>query len=117
MTPCKRSEVENGKVRIVRAGDNTLHPVEAKYLRPEVHSLMEVDRPVIRAKDLDRVVLWVGQPLSKLAHTYAAKYIRWGAKQTFESKKSKAVTVPERSTCVSRPLWYDLTNAGTGAIF
>jgi len=117
MTPCKRSEVESGKVRIVRAGDNTLHPVEAEYLRPEVHSLMEVDRPVIRAKDLDRVVLWVNQPLSKLAYTYAGKYIRWGAQQTFESKKSKAVTVPERSTCAARPLWYDLTTDRIGVVF
>ena len=117
MTPCKRSEVEGGKVRIVRAGENTLHPIEQEYLRPEVHSLMEVDRPAIRAKDLDRVVLWVNRPLSKLAHTYAGRYIRWGAKQTFESKKSKAVTVPERSTCASRPLWYDLTSAGTGTAF
>jgi len=117
MTPCKRSEVESGKVRIVRAGDNTLHPVEKEYLRPEVHSLMEVNRPVVHANELDRVVLWADQPLAKLAHTYAGKYIRWGSKQTFESKKSKAVTVPERSTCASRPLWYDLTNATTGTVF
>ena len=117
MTPCKRSEVDSGKVRIVRAGDNTLHPVEDEYLRPEVHSLMEVDRPVIRAKDLDRVVLWVDRPLSKLAHTCAGRYIRWGAKQTFESKKSKAVTVPERSTCASRPVWYDVTTSRIGMAF
>ncbi|MGA9453111.1 MAG: hypothetical protein WBW41_17410, partial [Verrucomicrobiia bacterium] len=114
---CKRGEVESGKVRIVRAGDNTLHPVEKEYLRPEVHSLMEVVRPVIRANELDRVVLWVDQPLAKLAHTCAAKYIRWGLRQTFESKKSKAVTVPERSTCASRPVWYDLTNTTTGTVF
>src|ERR1035441_8639658 len=56
MTSCKRSEIESGEVRIVRAGDNTLHPIETKYLKPEVHSLMQVDRPVIRASDLDRVV-------------------------------------------------------------
>jgi len=109
MTPCKIAEVEKGKVRIVRAGDGTLHPIEAKYLRPEVHSLMQVDRPVVRAKDLDRVVLWVDKPLAELGGTYVAKYIRWGAKQTFQSSKSKAVPVPQRSTCAARPLWYDLT--------
>jgi hypothetical protein len=117
MTPCKIAEVEKGKVRIVRAGDTTLHPIEAKYLRPEVHSLMQVDRPVVRAKDLDRVVLWVSEPLHKLAGTYVAKYIRWGAKQTFQSSKSKAVHVPQRSTCASRSLWYDLTGAATGIAF
>ncbi len=117
MTPCKRSEIESGKVRIIRAGDNTLHPIEAEYLRPEVHSLMQVDRPIIRAGDLDRVILWVDKPLSALSNTYVAKYIRWGAKQTFASKKSKAVPVPERSTCASRPLWYDLTSNRVGVAF
>jgi len=117
MTPCKKGEIESGKVRIIKAGDNTLHPLEEEFLRPEVHSLMAVDRPVIRAKDLDRVVLWVNQSLKELSHTYAGKYIRWGAKQTFESKKSSAVPVPQRSTCASRPVWYDLTNIDTGTVF
>ncbi len=117
MTSCKRSEIESGKVRIVRAGDNTLHPIETKYLKPEVHSLMQVDRPVIHASDLDRVVLWVNEPLGALGHSYAAKYIRWGAKQTFPSKKSKAVPVPQRSTCASRPVWYDLTTGTNGVAF
>jgi hypothetical protein len=117
MKPCKISEVESGKVKIVRAGDNTLHPIETKYLRPEVHSLMQVTRPVIRASDTDRVVLWVNSPLEDLEGTYVAKYIKWGAKHTFESRKSKAVPVPQRSTCASRPLWYDLTNATTGIAF
>lgn len=117
MTPCKCNEIESGKVRIVRAGDNTLHPIETLYIRPEVHSLMQVSRPVITAKDLDRVVLWVNQSLKEIAGTYAAKYIRWGSTQTFESKKSKAVPVPQRTSCASRPLWYDLTNASTGSTF
>ncbi len=117
MTSCKRSEIESGKVRIVRAGDNTLHPIETKYLKPEVHSLMQVDRPVIHASDLDRVVLWVNEPLGALGHSYAAKYIRWGSKQTFPSKKSKAVPVPQRSTCASRPVWYDLTTGTNGVAF
>ena len=117
MAPCKRSEIESGEVRIVRAGDNTLHPIETKYLKPEVHSLMEVDRPVIRAGDLDRVVLWVHEPLGALGRSYAAKYIRWGAKQTFPSSKSKAVPVPQRTSCASRPVWYDLTTATNGVAF
>ncbi len=117
LAPAKRDEVESGTVRIVRAGDNTLHPIEAEYLRPEIHSLMQVDRPLVRASDTDRLVLWVNQGLKDLAGTYVAKYIRWGAKQTFASKKSQAVPVPERSTCKSRQLWYDLTGVKTGACF
>jgi len=117
MVPCKRSEVDNGHVRIVRAGDNTLHPIEAEYLRPEIHSLMQVDRPVVRATDSDRVVLWADKSLSELGNTYVGKYIRWGTKQTFPSKKSKSVPVPQRSTCASRPVWYDLTTDTNGVAF
>lgn len=117
MTPCKLKDVENGNVRIIRAGDNTLHPMEKEFIRPEIHSLMQVDRPVIRASDCSRVVLWVNQELQDIANTFAAKYIRWGAKQTFASKKSKPVHVPERSTCSSRPKWYDLTTDKIGVVF
>lgn len=116
-TSCQIQEIEKGKVCIVQAGDKTLHPIEAEYLRPEVHSLMEVDRPLIRARDLDRVVLWVDRPLKELEGTYVSSYIRWGARQTFSSSKSGSVTVPERSTCLGRPLWYDLIRPGIGVSF
>jgi hypothetical protein len=42
--------VISGEVKIVRGGANTLHPIGSLYLKPEVHSLMKVDRPVIRAR-------------------------------------------------------------------
>lgn len=117
ITHCSRRDVESGKIRIIRAGDKTIHPIEAEFIRPEVHSLMEVDRPVVRTADCKRVVLWVNQELKDIADTYAAKYIRWGAKQTFTSKKSKPVKVPERSTCASRERWYDITTDKVGVSF
>jgi hypothetical protein len=78
---------------------------------------MEVDRPVVRTADCKRVVLWVNQELKDIDNTYAAKYIRWGAKQTFASKKSKPVKVPERSTCAARERWYDITTDKIGIAF
>ena len=120
LAPATLAEVESGKVRIVRAGDNTLHPIETEYLRPEVHSLMQVDRPVVRAADTNRVVLWVNKELKDLAGTYVAKYIRWGARKTFAPKRQsggKAKVVPERSTCAARPVWYDLTTSTNGVAF
>jgi hypothetical protein len=117
LASAKIGDVESGKVRIVRAGDNTLHPIEAEYLRPEVHSLMQVKRPVVRAADTDRVVLWVNKELRELSGTLAAKYIRWGAKEPFASKKQAGGSVkplPERSTCQSRERWYDLTRQEPG---
>ena len=117
ITVTKRSGIASGKIAVIEAGDGTLHCVERKYLRLEVHSLMQVDRPTVRSAQLDRVVLWVDQPLKELDGTLVQKYIKWGAKQTFASKKSKAVPVPERSSCKSRNLWYDVTGLEPGVGF
>jgi methylase of polypeptide subunit release factors len=115
-THCKRSEVESGEVKLVKtgSGDDTVHPVEAKYLSPEVHSLMNVSRPVLTPSDLSRIVLLVSEPMHALKGTYVQKYLRYGERNTFASTKSKAVPVPERATCASRNLWYDLTYTKCG---
>lgn len=117
MSRCKRQDVESGKVVIVECSDGTLHPIESEFLRPEVHSLMQVDRPVVTADQLDRVVLWVNQPLKELKGTFVHQFISWGTKQTFQSKKSKSVPIPERPGCAGRSPWYDLTGRKPGIGF
>ena len=114
MTHCKRAEVESGAVKLIQAGDGTVHPVEAKYLAPEVHSLMNVSRPAMSAADVDRLILRVRERMKDLKGTYVQKYLHYGEKTTFASKKSKAVPVPKRSTCAGREQWYDLTNTKPG---
>jgi len=104
-----REDVESGDLSIIRDGAGTWHAIESEYLKPEVHSLMKVDRPEIRARDLDRVVLLVSGPLSSLRGTYVHKYLKHGEVSTYASKKSKSVPVPQRSTCAARDPWYDLT--------
>jgi hypothetical protein len=116
MTRCSRKD-ETGQVIVVRCGDGTLHPVEGHFFKPEVHSLMQVDRPLVEAEQLDRVVLWVSEPLETLKGTLIHQYITWGGKQTFSSKKSKSVPIPLRPTCAGRPLWYDLTGLKAGIGF
>jgi len=104
-----RASIEAGAIKIVRAGDRSEHPIEAEYLQPEVHSLMTIDQPVVRAADLDRVVLLVGEPLAALKGTWVGRYLRFGETHAFESRKSKSVPVPKRSTVAARNPWYDLT--------
>jgi|GEM_PF-206230 len=114
---CKRAEVESGAVKLIEAGDGTVHPVEAKYLAPEVHSLMKVSRPLISATELDRLILLVAEPMVALKGTHVQKYLRYGEQTTFASKKSKAVPVPKRTSCAAREPWYDLTGKKPGAFF
>jgi hypothetical protein len=104
-----RAPIADGRLKIVRAGDGSSHPVESEFLATEVHTVRKVYRPVVRTKDQDRVVLMVSEPMAKLQGTYVHKYLRYGETHTFSSKKSKAVPVPKRSTCASRETWYDLT--------
>jgi len=117
-THCKRAEVESGILKLVKtgSGDDTVHPVEATFLKPEVHSLMNVSRPTISAADLDRLVLFVSKPVEKLKGTFVLKYLRYGEQNTFVSTKSKAVPVPQRATCAAREPWYDLTYTKCGHI-
>ena len=70
---------------------------------------MKVDRPEILARELDRVVLLVNKPPSALRGTCVSKYIKFGESATYASKKSKAVPVPQRTSCAARDPWYDLT--------
>lgn len=104
-----RSEVECGNIAVIEDGAKTLHPIERKYIAPEVHSLMKVDRPIVRAKDLDRVVLLAPGPLSAMRGTHAYRYVKYGEQATYASRKSRPVPVPNRSTCMGRDPWYDLT--------
>ncbi len=117
VTHCERAKVESGEVKLIEAGDGTVHPVEAVYLAPEVHSLMNVNRPVISAAELDRLILLVAEPMAALKGTFVQKYLRYGERHSFASKKSRAVPVPQRSTCAARKPWYDLTYTKSGAFF
>ncbi|HNS18901.1 MAG TPA: N-6 DNA methylase [Sedimentisphaerales bacterium] len=106
-----RKEVEAGKLKIIEAGDGSIHPVEAKYLAPEVHSLMKLDRPIVHTGDLGRFVLLVRDPMDKLKtkSPWVWRYLRYGMTATFASEKSKGKPIPKRSTCAARDPWYDLT--------
>jgi Eco57I restriction-modification methylase len=108
---CPQQEVRTGKIRIVRAGDGSEHPIESKYLLPEVHSLMSIEG--VRLNDqIKRVILLVNEPVHALKGTYVLAYLKYGERETFGGD----TTVPNRDTCAGRPVWYDLTNYPTGRI-
>lgn len=108
-----RGPVAAGRLKIIKAGDGSVHPIEGKFVRPEVHTLRNVRRPVVTADEQDRVVLMVESD-ANVEQTHAQRYLRYGETHTFASGKSKAVPVPKRSTCAAREnenkRWYDLTD-------
>ena len=102
--------VQADRIRIVRAGDRSVHLLERKYLEPEVHNLMETNGVFgirISRDELRLTVVLCSKPKEKLKKTRILKYIRWGEREGFH----------KRPTCASRALWYDLAPGRRGDMF
>ena len=95
------SREDTRRIRIVRDGVNVEHLVERRFLEPELHSLMEVQRAVVGAGDVERMVINVSVPRARISRTHFANYVTYAEQQGWH----------ERSTIASRARtrpWYDL---------
>lgn len=114
---CKRTDVESGKIRLMETGDGTVHPVEAEHLKPELHSMMTIRRPVVDVSGLKSCVLMVRKTKPELAKSHVLKYLRYGeTNPVIINKKTNAATVAKRETCANRDPWYDLTYTKPGQL-
>ena len=101
------SRADTKRLRLIETGTGVRHVVEAKWLEPEVHSLMEIHAIGINPQKLRRQVLLVDKPKDQLKNTHVLKYIEWGESKDFD----------KGSTCAARALWYSLTNSRRGGFF
>ncbi|MFH0910473.1 MAG: N-6 DNA methylase [Planctomycetota bacterium] len=108
-----RKDIASGKVKLVKAGEKRgeLFPIEAEYLEPEVHSLMEIDGFTVAPEDCARLILLVGKQKKELKGTYVLDYIEWGEKQGYHKGATCAARVSKERG------WYDLTGHKRGAMF
>ncbi len=95
------SPKDTRRIRIVRDGMNVEHLIERRFLEPELHSLMEVKRVIIRQGDVKRMVLNAPVPRSEIRGTFLADYVEFGERQGAHL----GPTVASRAR--TRP-WYDL---------
>ena len=95
------SRRDTRRVRIVRDGMNVEHLVERRFLEPELHSLMEVKRAVVRASDVRRMVVNASVLRSRLRGTHFADYVAYAERQDWHT----GPTIASRAR--TRP-WYDL---------
>ncbi|MBM4285051.1 MAG: SAM-dependent methyltransferase [Deltaproteobacteria bacterium] len=100
-----RKLVASGKVKLVRCGEGRgeIRPIEAEYLEPEIHSIMEVSGFTVAPEDCSRLILYVGKPKIELKGTYALGYIKWGEEQNVHLGATVAARVTKDRE------WYDLT--------
>ena len=95
------SRKDTRRVRIIRDGQNVEHLVERRFLEPELHSLMEVKRAVVRSADVGRMVINASVPRSRLRRTHFAKYVAHAEREGWHTGSTIA------SRARTRP-WYDL---------
>lgn len=104
------SKSQTAKVRIVKAGDDSLHLIEERFLQPEVHNLKDLIKVTVAVDNCKKAVLICSSPKDELQGTYVRKYIEWGESEGFH----------DGSTCASRAKsrpWYDLAPRKAGDMF
>jgi len=72
--------------------------IEEEFLKPVIKSPRELKTILVREEDLKYKVFMCHKLKEQLKGTYSLKYIEWGEGQGYH----------KRSTCASRPRWWDL---------
>ncbi len=100
-----RDEIASGRVKLVRCGPGRrqVKPIEAKYLEPEVHSLMEIKGFSVGPEDCGRMILLAKTSPRKNMDKYLRAYVEWGEDQDFHTGATCQGRVTEDRD------WYDLT--------
>lgn len=95
------SPEDTEQVRIVQSGDGSPHLVEARFLEPELHSLMEAQGIVVRKQDVAKHVINAPVARAQLRGTHLERYLAYAERQGWNS----GATVRQRTE--TGP-WYDL---------
>ena len=95
------SREDTRRIRIVRDGANVEHLVERRFLEPELHSLMEVKRAIVRKRDVGRMVINASVSRARLRRTHFADYVAYAEREGWHTGSTIA------SRAHTRP-WYDL---------
>ena len=95
------SREDTRRIRIVRDGMNVEHLVERRFLEPELHSLMEVKRAIVRRRDVGRLVINASVSRAWLRRTHLGNYVAHAEREGWHTGSTIA------SRARTRP-WYDL---------
>jgi methylase of polypeptide subunit release factors len=102
-TGCDRFFFLRGRRSGLEGFDGRTRDIEPRFLRPEIHSSLEVRGFSVRAADCRRSVLLAGDRIEDLTGTAVLEYIRAG----------EAAGLHRGATCAGRArggrAWYDLT--------
>jgi len=107
-----KRDVESGQVRLILTGKKSekVIPLEARYLKPLVRSIIDLDTYAVTETDCDSYVVQIGEQRSELKNSHALRYIlRAEAIEKREGLPIIPAQRPDRE-------WYDLTDYQPGKI-
>lgn len=104
-------DFKSGRLRAVKCGDNYnfLRPIESKYLEPEVHSLMEIDKLEVLPDDCKRLAFVYSKLIKDDHKSFAVQYIKWGEREGYNQATG---CIPRGETNT----WYNIASAPRGSI-
>ena len=105
------SRKDTRRIRIVRDGANVEHLVEKRFLEPELHSLMEVKRAVVRKGDVQRMVINAPVPRARLRRTRLLEYVAYAEKEGNGRPVEPSLAEPKP---VPGTTWDDASEVGKG---
>ena len=91
------SRRDTRRIRIVRDGENVEHLVEKRFLEPELHTLMEVKRAIVREGDVERMVINASVPRARLRGTHFAGYVAYAEREGWHTGPTIASRAPHTS--------------------
>ena len=95
------SREDTRRVCIVRDVVDVEHLIEKRFLEPELHSLMEVKRAIVRREDVSRMVVNASVPRARIRKMHFEDYVSYAEQQSWHTGSTIA------SRARTRP-WYDL---------
>jgi hypothetical protein len=109
---------QSDKIRICKAGDGSVHLIEAEYLEPVISTVMELDSVSVEDALLEHHVLLVSKPKSQLRGAKVLQYIKYG--ETHHMGTREQSFVHRKDTVAARAregrFWYDLTDGPRPAL-
>lgn len=87
-------------LRIVMAGDGSIHQIEKEFLKPIITSPKEIRSLTVKPKDIEFKVVLIDKKKEELKGKKVLDYIKWG--------EGKGKAFHKRSTCRSRARWYEM---------
>jgi len=107
-----RSEVESGKVKIVKCGEKRgeMRPIESDHLEPMLHNLKDLEHFDVAEDDMAKMIFLSACHTHELP-TYARQYVEWAEENEWDQQSTN------QSRASNDRAWHDISGHPRGSVF